>query len=460
MSHAILLVDDEPKMRDVLSVALEDLGYRTLMAENGVGALELLDQEDVDLVLSDLRMPGMGGRELLREIKRRKPTLPVVLMTAYSTVKDAVQAIKEGAFDYIGKPFEMEELEATLANALRLYDVLRDNQRLREELEKRYSFETLIGTSPAFRRVIEAVGEVCESKANVLLMGESGTGKEMVARAIHFNSPRKTHPFVAFNCAAIPEGLLESELFGHVKGAFTGAVANRIGRFAQADKGTLFLDEIGDMPTAVQAKILRVLQERSFEPLGGTQNRSVDVRIIAATNKDLREAVRQGQFREDLYYRLNVFPIHLPPLRDRPEDIALLARHFMRQVSAGIGKRVEGFSPAALKAMTAYFWPGNIRELQNCIERAIIIAHQPVVDAVDLPDYLFEERPDRSDAEEIPNNLDEALERGERRYILAALRKTNGVQVKAAELLGISERSLWHRIKKLDIHIVKRASDG
>ncbi len=459
MAHTILLVDDEPKMRDVLCVALETAGYRTLAAEGGQSALALIEQEDIDLVLSDLRMPGMTGRELLAEIKRIRPTLPVVLMTAYSTVKDAVQAIKEGAFDYIDKPFEMEELEATIANALRLYDVLRDNQRLREVLEERYSFETLVGTSPAFRKVIEAVGEVCESKANVLLTGESGTGKEMVARAIHFNSPRKALPFVALNCAAIPEGLLESELFGHVKGAFTGAVTSRLGRFAQADNGTLFLDEIGDMPMAVQAKILRVVQERSFEPVGSLQSRTVDVRLIAATNKDLREAVRHGLFREDLYYRLNVFPIALPPLRERREDIALLAQHFMKQYGAGIGKRVIGFSPAALKAMSDYPWPGNIRELQNCIERAIIVARQPMVDTIDLPGYLFEEHAERLAEDAIPPALDAELERMERRFILAALRRTGGVQVKAAELLGVGERSLWHRIKKLDIHIVKRTSE-
>ena len=459
MPHSILLVDDEPKMRDVLSVALGELGYRALTAASGEEALEILDREEVDLVLSDLRMKGMHGRELLREIKRRWPNLPVVLMTAYSSVKDAVQAIKEGAFDYIDKPFEMEDLATTLANGLRLYDVLRDNQRLRAELEDRHSFESLIGNSPVFRRVIGAIAEVCDSRTNVLVTGESGTGKEMVARAIHFNSSRKTRPFVALNCAAIPEGLLESELFGHVRGAFTGATANRVGRFQQADGGTLFLDEIGDMPLAVQAKMLRVLQDRTFEPVGSTTSRTVDVRIVSATNKDLQVAIRDGRFRDDLYYRLNVFPIALPPLRERLEDLPLLVDHFTRQIVTSMGKRLTGFSPAALRAMAGYRWPGNVRELQNCIERSIIVARGASVEVDDLPAYLFDRRDGKPVTPETTQDLDAELARIERQIILDALGKTGGVQITAAELLGISERSLWHRIKKLGIHIVKRTAE-
>jgi DNA-binding NtrC family response regulator len=457
MNHNILLVEDEPKMREVLSAALEGFGYNAIPASNGEAALALMEREDVDLVLTDLRMPVLGGLDLLSAVKRRSPTLPVVLMTAYGSVKDAVQAIKDGAFDFVTKPFEIDELAAVLGNALRLHDALRDNARLREELEGRYSFGSLIGSSPAFRKVITAIGEVCESKATVLITGESGTGKEMVARAIHYNSARKTGPFVAINCAAIPEGLLESELFGHVKGAFTGAVANRGGRFMQAHGGTLFLDEIGDMPVATQAKILRVLQERSFEPVGSTQTREVDVRLVAATNKDLQEAVRERQFREDLFYRLNVFPIALPALRERLDDIPALVEHFIDQIGANIGKRIGGFSPAAIKTMSEYDWPGNIRELQNCIERSIIVAKTPTVDVADLPPYLFRQREDRPDAAgRIPTSLDDELERIERRFILMALQKTSGVQVKAADLLGITERSLWHRVKKLGIQILKQ----
>jgi DNA-binding NtrC family response regulator len=365
--------------------------------------------------------------------------------------------IKEGAFDYIEKPFEMDQLATTIEHALRLYDVVRDNLRLREELEEKHRFGNLIGNSPAFRNVIRAIGEVCESRANVLLTGESGTGKEMAARAVHYNSPRREAPFVALNCAAIPEGLLESELFGHVKGAFTGAVTNRIGRFAQADRGTLFLDEIGDMPLAVQAKILRVLQERAFEPVGSAQTRSVDVRIIAATNKDLQDAIREGKFRDDLFYRLNVFPIALPALRDRAEDIPLLAEHFARQVADEMGRRFGGFTPAALKAMASYGWPGNIRELQNCVERAIIVARYDRIDVADLPQYLFERSADEAKSGKLPSSLDEEMERIERNYLIEALRRADGVQVKAAELLGISERSFWHRVKKYAINIVKQA---
>lgn len=457
MSHTILLVDDEDRLADVVSVALEQFGYRVRLAHTGEEALKALDGDPVDLVLTDLRMPGMNGRDLLREIKLRQPSLPVVVMTAYSSVKDAVQVIKEGAFDYVSKPFEIDELEQTLKNALRLHDALADNERLRAELVGRYRFDSLVGSSPAFRDVISSITEVCESRANVLITGESGTGKEVVAHAIHYNSPRKDHPFVAINCAAIPEALLESELFGHVKGAFTGAVANRIGRFGQADHGTLFLDEIGDMPMPIQAKILRVLQERTFEPVGSPQTRTVDVRIIAATNKDLQAAVQQGLFREDLFYRLSVFPIQLPPLRERREDIAALALHFLQTFSTEMGKRIQGFTPLALKAMADYQWPGNIRELQNCVERAVILTKGDTVTELDLPRHLFTPAPPPSTGPRFPLDLDEELARLERELIITALNRTDGVQVNAAMLLGINERSLWHRIKKYGIHIARRA---
>lgn len=455
MSHTILLVDDEPKLRDVLSVALSDLGYRVVEANSGAAALEMLNREDVDLVLTDLRMPEVTGYELLRECKRLDPDLPVVLLTAYSSIKDAVRAIKEGAFDFISKPFEIDELAATVGNALRLHDAVRDNRRLREALAERSGFDNPVGSSPAFRRVLRGIEEVSATRANVLLTGESGTGKEMAARAIHFASPRRDGPFVAVNCAAIPEALLESELFGHVKGAFTGAVSNRAGRFAQAHGGTLFLDEIGDMPLALQAKILRAVQERSFEPVGSTHTKTVDVRIVAATNKDLLDAVARKSFREDLYYRLNVYPIHLPPLRERAGDVALLANHFAQHIASSMGKRITGFSPAALVAMEGYAWPGNIRELQNCVERAIIVARGVVIDVGDLPDYLLE-RPAGAGPADLPGNLDDELARLERNYLMEALRRAGGVQVKAAEMLGISERSFWHRVRKYDISIVKQ----
>jgi two-component system response regulator AtoC len=461
VTHTILIVDDEVRLAELLSASITDRGYRTMVCASAEAALEAFDPVTVDLVISDLRMPGRGGRSLLNEIRARAPDTPVVLITAYTSMRDAVEMVKEGAFDYISKPFEMDDILATLERALRLGDAMRENARLRSEIEGRHGFEQLVGTSPAFRRVIEQVGEVCGSKATVLLTGESGTGKEVVARAIHFNSPRKARPFVAVNCAAIPEGLIESELFGHVKGAFTGAVATRRGRFADADQGTIFLDEIGDMPLTVQAKILRVLQERSFEPVGSGRSERTDTRVIAATHRDLRQVVEQSGFREDLFYRLNVFPIALPALRERKEDIPALAQHFLKASTDTIGKRVVGVTPAALAAMTNYHWPGNIRELQNCVERAVIVARGSTIDIPDLPRDLFEQgaKPVKP-ARARPGNLDEELERLEKSFILEALRETNGVQSKAARLLGINERSLWHRVKKLGIAITKRASSG
>ncbi|MBN9451528.1 MAG: sigma-54-dependent Fis family transcriptional regulator [Bosea sp.] len=458
MTQNILVVDDEERLADVLALALEDLGYRATAVTSSQAALLELGQAHFDLVLTDLRLPVMDGRALLREVRSRWPEKPVVVLTAFATVRDAVELVKEGAFDYIAKPFEMEDVATTIRRALRLADVVRDNERLRRELEGRYSFDTLIGNSPAFRRVIEQVTEVCETRATVMLNGESGTGKELVARAIHFNSPRRNRPFVAVNCAAIPEALLESELFGHVKGAFTGAVSARIGRFAAADGGTLFLDEIGDMPVAIQAKLLRAVQERSFEAIGADRSQNVDVRLIAATHKDMRQAVAEGRFREDLFYRLNVFPIQLPALRERPEDIPLLASHFLDELSDAIGKHVTGFSPAALAAMVGHNWPGNIRELHNCIERAVIVAKSATIDIPDLPRDLFD-NPRRNGRDALPRDLDAELERMEREFILEALRRSDGVQVKAARLLGIAERSLWHRIKKLGIKLGRTVTE-
>jgi len=462
MSHNVLVVDDEPKLCDLLASALSQNGIQVFTAGNGLHALTVLEREEIDLVISDWRMPGMDGPQLLAEIKQRFPQLPVIVMTAYSTVKNAVQSMRNGAYDYISKPFDIDELDITVQKALQFRDILRDNQRLRAELNEHQQIDNLVGESPAFRRVLQAVDSVRESSATILLTGESGTGKEMVARAIHKHGNRADKPFVAVNCAAIPEGLLESEMFGHKKGAFTGAVSDRIGRFQQADKGTLFLDEVGDMPLALQAKILRALQERVIEPVGDPRERKVDVRVIAATNKNLLEAVARKEFREDLYYRLNVFPIPLPALRERVEDIPALARHFAHVLGATAGKRITGFSPEALLAMARYPWPGNIRELQNCVERATIVAASQSIEESDLPAYLFGSRPldsstasILSDGPGIPKDLDAALAEVEKAYILAALHETNGVQAAAAQLIGISERSLWYRLKKLEIHVDK-----
>ena len=460
MTHNILVVDDEPKLCDLLASALGQNGVTVFTAGNGLHALKVLENEDIDLLISDWRMPGMGGAQLLAEVKSRFPQLPVIVMTAYSTVKNAVESMRNGAFDYIAKPFDIDELDITVSKALQFRDILKDNQRMRAELDEHQQIDSLIGDSPSFRRVLQAVESLRESAATVLLSGESGTGKEMVARAIHKHGNRADKPFVAVNCAAIPEGLLESEMFGHRKGAFTGAVADRIGRFQQADKGTLFLDEIGEMPLALQAKILRALQERVIEPVGDTKERKVDVRVIAATNKDLLAAVANKEFREDLYYRLNVFPIPLPALRERVEDIAPLARHFAHTLGAEAGKRISGFSAPALQAMTRYSWPGNIRELQNCVERAAIVASANIIEEQDLPAYLFAAHASDSsgplnEINGVPADLDAALAEVEKTCILAALHQSNGVQAAAAQLIGISERSFWYRLKKLGIHVDK-----
>ena len=457
MRHSILIVDDEARLADVLATAMDSFGFAAQTASSGQEALDIMGRETIDLVLSDLRMPGMDGRALLHAVRRGWPDVPVVLITAFTSVRDAVDLVKEGAFDYISKPFEIGEIEAVVRRALRLNEVIRDNERLRGELEGRYRFDQLIGTSPPFRRVIEQIGEVCESRATVLLTGESGTGKEVIARAVHFNSPRRAKAYVGVNCAAIPEGLLESELFGHVKGAFTGAVANRPGRFAAAEGGTLLLDEIGDMPVATQVKLLRVLQERAYEPVGSTQTLQSDVRVIAATHQDLRLSVSEGRFREDLYYRLNVFPIFVPALRDRPEDVPLLAQHFLAQFNEAMGKQIIGFTPAAMAAMVNYRWPGNIRELQNCLERAVIVARATTIDVPDLPRYLFGDAGGAEPATKVPVDLDGELARLERGFIVEALERAEGVQVRAAQALGVSERSLWHRVKKLGIRIGKTA---
>jgi DNA-binding NtrC family response regulator len=459
MTHNVLVVDDEPKLCDLLASALSQSGIQVFTAGNGLHALKVLECDDIDLVISDWRMPGMDGPQLLAEIKTRYPHLPVIVMTAYSTVKNAVQSMRNGAFDYIAKPFDIDELDITVNKALQFRDILKDNQRMRAELDEHQQIDSLIGDSPSFRRVLHAIDSVRESNATILLTGESGTGKEMVARAIHKHGNRADKPFVAVNCAAIPEGLLESEMFGHRKGAFTGAVADRVGRFMQADKGTLFLDEIGEMPLALQAKILRALQERVIEPVGDPRERKVDVRVIAATNKNLLDAVANKEFREDLYYRLNVFPIPLPALRERVEDIAPLARHFAHTLGATAGKRITGFSAEALQAMANYSWPGNIRELQNCVERATIVASAAVIEEDDLPAYLFASRSADSGvlvAEgSVPADLEAALAQVEKSYILAALAQSNGVQAAAAQLIGISERSFWYRLKKLGIHVDK-----
>ncbi|WP_145143778.1 sigma-54 dependent transcriptional regulator [Roseomonas gilardii] len=459
MASSILIVDDEARLAEVLAVGLEGRGFETAFVCSTDAALGHVATQRVDLVLTDLRMPGLSGQELLRRLRAGHPGLPVVVMTAYASVRDAVELVKEGAFDYVAKPFDLDEVVTTIQRALHVQQVESENQRLRQELEGRHDFSNMIGNSPIFQQALQQVAEVCESRATVLLQGSSGTGKELFARAVHYNSDRRKRGFVAVNCAAIPETLLESELFGHVKGAFTGAIANRDGRFTMAHQGTLFLDEIGDMPLAIQAKLLRAIQEQCFEPVGSTRTVKVDVRIVAATHRDLRRAVEAGQFREDLFYRLNVFPITVPPLNQRTGDVPLLAQRFLQQHAASMGKRISGFSPAALAAMESYDWPGNVRELQNCVERAVIVARTGIIDLPDLPRYLFDARMPSGSSTRLPVDLDAELSRLEREMMLEALRQSGGVQARAAERLGISERSFWHRMKKLEIRIDRHLRD-
>lgn len=459
--YNILVIDDEVKLLEVLTVAMGNMGYSTVTSESAEEGLKILQNGGVHLVLSDLRLPGLSGRDLLKKVHENNSGIPVVIMTAYASLKDAVEIIKEGAFDYIVKPFDLNALEATVASALRFYALSNDNKKLRKELGLSFAFDNFIGQSPAFQALKSSIIEVSASNSNVLITGESGTGKELVAKAIHYNSARADGPFITINCAAIPEQLLESELFGHVKGAFTGATESRPGRFAQADGGSIFLDEIGDMPLHLQAKILRCIQDKRVEPVGGSKSIKVDVRIISATNQDLKTAIAEGKFRQDLFYRLNVYPIVMPPLHERVDDIPILAEHFARRIAGEMGKAPIRFSPEAIRVMQTYRWPGNVRELENTVERLTIVSGGEMVAPVGLAACsIVMSRPNFGQTlpgtPAFPISLVSYLEEVERQIILAALKEAGGIQVKAAELLSIPERSIWHRIKKLGINIMNK----
>ncbi len=463
MNRTVLVVDDEQNMQAVMRMVLEDAGHAVLAADNGEHALPHLQNPNLDVIVTDLKMPGMGGEEFVRRCRRERPDIPVIVVTAHGTIRSAVESIHAGAANYLAKPFDPEELEIAVHNAINLRDVLRENLQLKAAVTDSRAGKRLIGVSLAARQLHEEIQRVAPYKTGVLITGESGTGKEVVARMIHEQSPRCEHPWVAINCSAIPHDLMESELFGYVKGAFTGATQNRLGRLEQAQEGTLFLDEIGDLDAALQAKLLRVIQEREYSPVGSDQVRSIDVRFIAATNRDLKELVRQGRFREDLYYRLDVYNILVPPLRARREDIPLLAEVFLRELSAEANKPVQGFTPTALAALGAYGWPGNVRELRNTVERSLLSCKGQVIDVADLPLTVLggaapapvaalAAAPGRPEGK----GLEEWLEEVERGAILAALAQVNGVQAQAARRLGVSERSLWHRIKKLGIQVSRK----
>ncbi len=456
MKRTVLVVDDEQNMQAVMRMVLEEAGYQVFAAETAEAALPYLQKPNLDVILTDLKMPGMGGEEFVRRCRRELPRVPIIIITAHGTIRSAVKSIHDGAADYLTKPFEPEQLEIAVHNAVKLRDILRENERLKAAVGESRG-RRLVGESPASQQLLDEIQRVAPYKTNVLISGESGTGKELVARMIHELSPRQNGPWVAINCSAIPRDLLESELFGYVKGAFTGASQNRSGRLEQAQGGTLFLDEIGELDPALQAKLLRVVQEREYSPLGSDEVRAVDVRFLAASNRDLKALVTQGKFREDLFYRLDVYSILVPPLRERREDVPLLAQTFLKELAAEMNKRVTGIAPGALDILMRYSWPGNIRELRNCLERAVLSCKGETVAAADLPQTLLTSQ-DAATAKAPAwdgngSDLDEWLAEVERRAIQQALAQTNGVQAQAARLLGVSERSLWHRIKKLGIQI-------
>jgi len=443
----ILVVDDEKNYLVVLQALLTEEGYEVLTAPSGARALSLVEDDEPDLLITDMRMPRMSGVELIGQLRESFPQLPVIVMTAYGTVENAVEAMKAGAVDYITKPFENQELLLTVGRALRLNRLMTQNRLLREELGKGRGFDQIVGESRAMKEVYELVDKVAAAKATVLITGESGTGKELIARAIHERSPRAGEPFVAVNCMALTETLLESELFGHEKGAFTGAANRRKGRFELADKGTLFLDEVGEIAQSLQVKLLRVLQEKTFERVGGSQPLTVDVRIVAATNRDLAQAVADGDFREDLFYRLNVVRIDLPPLRERKEDLPALVAHFVQKYAAETGRQPPKVSPDAMRRIYDHAWPGNVRELENALERAVILAGGEVLPS-DLP---LEVRPGQEQAPSgLPRGMTitEAVEDLEIRMIRRALEASQGVQAHAAEALGITKSNLAYKIKK------------
>jgi nitrogen regulation protein NR(I) len=467
----ILIVDDDSSMRYSLNRMLEGRGLGVSLAKNGIEALERFAQDQPDLVVMDIKMPGRSGLEVLREIKERDPKALVILMTAFGTTETAIEAMKFGAFDYILKPFDIPQMRGLVERALEISRMMKKMVSLPDREETRGSEETLVGSSPAMQQVYKMIGQVAPTEVTVLLRGESGTGKEMVARAIYHHSRRGDKPFLPVNCAAIPETLLESELFGHEKGAFTGALTRRVGKFEQCHGGTLFLDEIGDMTPATQAKILRVLQDRQFERLGGSERITSDVRVIVATNKDLEKAIREGTFRQDLYYRLKVVTLHLPPLRERKEDIPELVRYFLQRFRADINRDVLDISPKSLENLMRYHWPGNVRELENAVKRALVIAKSHSL----LPEDFSLEGMEREMGPAEHLDLEERLQKMmepvfkellelsrrnpgtdlmselERILIKRALQETKGNQVQAAVLLGISRNTLRSKVERYRI---------
>jgi two-component system response regulator AtoC len=439
----ILVVDDEAIIRESLHDWLTDAGYTVLPAEDGAAGLQLVEQRQPPIAIVDLIMPGIDGIEFLKRAKAKCPGIEVVVMTAYASIPTAIAAMKEGAFDYVEKPFSPERVELLVSRLVERRNLVEENQRLHRKLKDQYGFEDIITRSPRMQQIIELVKVVAKSQATVLITGESGTGKELVARALHAQSQRRDRPFIAVSCAALPESLLESELFGHEKGAFTGAIAQRKGKIELAHRGTLFLDEIGEMSANIQIHLLRVLEEREFTRVGGNELIKVDVRLVSATNRDLPAAIKKGSFREDLYYRLNVVTIDLPPLRERGEDIPLLAGHFLKEFAAENGKDISGFSAEVTDFLIKYPWPGNVRELENTIERAVILAKGP---EIRLTDLLQNKSPL---LERLP--ADRSLQEIEREHVIKVLDETGGNLARAAHILGISRATLYNKLKAYNV---------
>ena len=454
----ILIVDDERSLREFLEIFFKKEGFDVVIARGGEEAIEFLNRgEEFDMVLTDLMMPQVDGIAVLNEFKLRSPDTQVLMMTAYATTDTAIQAMKLGAFDYVQKPFKVDEIKVIIDKALAQRRLLEENRQLRAEVHRRYSFHNIVGRSSRMQQVFDLVQRVADTRTSVLITGESGTGKELIAKAIHHNSRRKDAPLITVNCGAIPENLMESELFGHVRGAFTGAHANKTGMFAAADGGSIFLDEIGEMPMHLQVKLLRVLQERKIRPVGANHEVDIDVRVIAATNQDLEESIRETRFREDLFYRLNVIRVEMPPLRERLDDVPLIGRVFLKRFAEEMEKSIEDFTPEAMAHLMQYPFPGNVRELENIVERAVTLENTPMIQAQNLPHWVAQ--PDQKStfpagAFELPDHgfdLEAMLAELETGILQKALLKTGGNRTEAAKLLGISFRSIRYKLDKYGI---------
>ncbi len=454
MSHSLLIVDDEQSLLDFLRLLFEGEGYDVTTAGSLAEANSLIDRDSFDLVLSDILMPEGSGLDLLRKLKARDPRASVIMMTAYSSTRSAIEAMRLGAFDYIAKPFEVDELKVVAQRAIEAIELADENVYLRRELEDKYQFENIIGRSSRMQAVFALVERVAPTTSTILIQGESGTGKELIARAIHYTSPRARRRFLSINCGAMPENLLESELFGHERGAFTGAVREKVGLFQEANQGTIFLDEIGEMSSTMQVKLLRALQERVVRKVGGTREEAVDVRVIAATNQDLTKRIDAGEFREDLYYRIDVIPIELPPLRQRREDIPLLVDFFLKKFAEQVGVEAKRISLDAMRHLESYDWPGNVRELENVIERALALAQGEIINRTDLPARILYGSSSPGDGISLPDggfDLEPYLDDVRRKLMTQALERAHGVQTQAASLLGMSFRSFRYYAKKLGL---------